>query len=206
MSVETIQFPVSPQTSNPEAKQAEAAPTAAKEPAQETPRIDPNERQSERLRKAEDILYRNTFWALGAGALMVPVADLLAASAVHLKQLKELAELYGVDFSEGLAKKLVGSLLMSLGGVGVGALAGSLIKLIPGVGTALGLFSQPAMVAASTRALGRVFIMHFESGGTFLDFDPRKMQDYFKGEFDKARQQVEQLKNEAAARVGHPKP
>jgi hypothetical protein len=28
--------------------------------------------------------------------------------------------------------------------------------------------------------------MHFESGGTFLDFDPAKAEAHFRAEFDKA--------------------
>jgi hypothetical protein len=32
---------------------------------------------------------------------------------------------------------------------------------------------------ASTYALGKVFIQHFESGGTFLDFDPEKVKEHF---------------------------
>ena len=27
--------------------------------------------------------------------------------------------------------------------------------------------------------MGKVFIQHFESGGTFLDFDPDKVRSYF---------------------------
>ncbi len=187
MSVEKIQFDVSPPGSPPQPATALVKAPAAKPPLD----------AAERHRQAEIILYNNTFWSLGAGALVVPGVDLLAASAVQLKQLKQLADLYEVKFSDGLAKKLVASLITSLGGVGLGALAGSAIKLIPGVGSTLGLFSQPVTVAACNRALGRVFILHFEAGGTLLDFEPRKMKDYFRGEFEKARHQVEHLKEKA---------
>ena len=188
MSVEKIQFDVSPPAS--EAKPASPADVKTETPPPARAPLEPDERH----RQAEGIIYRNTFWALGAGAIVIPGVDLLAASAVQLKQLKQLSELYGVKFSEGLAKKLISSLLASLGGVALGALAGSAIKLIPGVGSTLGLFSLPVMVAASTRALGRIFVMHFEAGGTLLDFGPRKVQDYFKSEFEKAKDQVEHLK------------
>ncbi len=202
MSVETIQFETAPQAPAAEAKDTAAPPAGTPEPAAEaaTPQIDTRER----LRQAETIVYRNTFWAMGAGAIGVPVADLVAASAVHLKQLRELATLYGVDFKDGLARKLVGAMLMSLGGVGVGALATSLLKLIPGIGTGLGMLSLPMALASSTHAIGQVFIMHFEAGGTLLDFDPLKMQAYFKSEFEKAQQHVSELKRKVASR-GEPK-
>ncbi|ATB33175.1 YcjF family protein [Melittangium boletus] len=187
MSVETIQFEAAPQASAAEVKA----------PAQEVagPVVDARER----LRQAETIVYRNTFWAMGAGAIGVPLIDLVAASAVHLKQLKQLADLYGVDFKEGLARKLVAAMLMSLGGVGVGTLATSLLKLIPGIGTGLGMLSLPMALASSTNAIGQVFIMHFEAGGTLLDFNPTRMQDYFKSEFEKAQRHVAELKRKATS-------
>jgi hypothetical protein len=33
---------------------------------------------------------------------------------------------------------------------------------------------------ASTYALGRIFIQHFNSGGTFLTFDAEKVQEHFR--------------------------
>jgi hypothetical protein len=45
----------------------------------------------------------------------------------------------------------------------------------------------PALALASTVAVGRVFLQHFEAGGTLLDFDPEKMKSYFEAEFNKAR-------------------
>jgi len=38
----------------------------------------------------------------------------------------------------------------------------------------------PGMAAAATYAMGRVFVMHFESGGTFLDLDPAKAEAHFR--------------------------
>jgi hypothetical protein len=46
---------------------------------------------------------------------------------------------------------------------------------------------MPAFGAAATYAVGQVFIQHFESGGTFLDFDPDKVREHFRQEFDRAR-------------------
>ncbi len=40
---------------------------------------------------------------------------------------------------------------------------------------------------ASTWALGKVFIQHFESGGTFLDFKPEEVKEYFKAQFVEGR-------------------
>jgi len=194
MSVETHKVETSTQSPTHEVKTTKE--TKKEQEARPPQPLLGSAESRERLRQAEAIIKRNTLWAVGAGALIFPVVDVLAASAVQLKMLKNLSDLYGVKFSEGIAKKLVSSLLMSLGGLAVGVGAASLIKLIPGVGSALGVLTFPLAVAAFTNALGRVFLMHFESGGTLLDFDPKKMQEHFKREFEKARLTVDQLRKE----------
>jgi ELWxxDGT repeat protein len=55
------------------------------------------------------------------------------------------------------------------------------------VGTYVGFVALPSTYAAVTYAIGRVFVTHFEAGGTFLDFDPNKTREYFKAEFEKAK-------------------
>ncbi len=151
-----------------------------------------------RVGRAEAIVRRNVLWSLGAGVVPFPVFDAIAIAGVQLKMLSELSELYGVKFSESIAKKLVGSLASSIGGVALGTAVGtSLVKLLPGVGTALGVVSVPLIGGAATHATGVVFIMHFEAGGTLLDFDPHKMRSHFRQEFEKAKQTVADMhKNE----------
>lgn len=168
--------------------------------ATETPQAPPPELNPEaRLSEADKIIHRNVLWALGAGVVPIPVADMVAVSAVQVKLLKELSELYGIAFRQDLAKKLIGSLLAGIGGVGVGMAIGmSLAKLIPVVGQAFGVLSVPVASGAFTHAIGRVFVMHFESGGTFLDFDPQRMREHFKREFEDAKDKVAQMKRSAA--------
>lgn len=148
----------------------------------------------ERLAAAEAILRRNVLWACGAGILPLPVFDMLAVTGIQIKTIKQLSNLYGISFREELAKKLVASLLTGVVGVGLGvALAASIAKLIPVVGTALGAVTVPVIAGALTHATGKVFIMHFEAGGTLLDFDAAAMRAHFKAEFDGAKEAVSRL-------------
>ena len=165
MSVET--FPVATPASPPtEAKQETKAPLVGSPEARE------------RQQRAEDIVRRHSLWALGTGAIVIPMLDSAVAAAVQLKMLKSLSDLYGVKFSEDLAKKVVSSLVM-------------------GVGAVLGALSAPLMASAFAHALGRVYLIHLESGGTLLDFDPKAMQERFQDEFEKSKQQAAQwLKKE----------
>jgi uncharacterized protein (DUF697 family) len=175
-----------------------AAPAAAA--SNEPPKAPPS-----RASQAQAIIRRDVLWSLGAGLVPLPILDIAAVTAVDLKMLKELSELYGVKFSEGIAKKIAYSLLSSVGVLGIGSMVcGSLSKLVPVVGQALGIISVPIVVGAFTHALGQVLLMHFEAGGTLLDFDPEAMRAFFKQEFEKAKQTVSELQTDAAKT--NPKP
>ncbi|MEZ5671856.1 MAG: hypothetical protein R3E08_05540 [Thiotrichaceae bacterium] len=43
------------------------------------------------------------------------------------------------------------------------------------------------MGGAATYAIDKVFVQHFESGGTFLDFDPEAVREHFAAEFAKGK-------------------
>ncbi|MDI1443591.1 DUF697 domain-containing protein [Polyangium sp. 6x1] len=147
--------------------------------------------------RAEAIIRRNVLWSLVGGVLPVPVVDVVAIKGVQLKMLKELADLYEVSFTRDIAKTLVGTLISSTGSVGVGATLGyGFVKLVPGVGTALGIISTSVVAGAATYALGKVFMMHFETGGTFLDFDAAAMRSHFWSELEKAKETVAKMQQE----------
>jgi uncharacterized protein (DUF697 family) len=63
----------------------------------------------------------------------------------------------------------------------------SVIKVIPLVGSLAGLVSLPLVASSATYALGKVFIKHFESGGTLLNFDPESTKKYFQEQFAEAK-------------------
>ncbi|MGK4008335.1 DUF697 domain-containing protein [Sorangium sp. So ce1036] len=147
--------------------------------------------------RAEAIIRRNVLWALVAGVLPVPVVDFVAIEGVQLKMLKELTDLYGVKFTQNIAKTLIGSLISSTLSVGMGATIGmGLVKFVPVIGTTLGMVSTPLMAGAATNALGKVFMMHFEAGGTLLNFDPNAMRSYFRSEFEKSKETVARMQQE----------
>ena len=58
----------------------------------------------------------------------------------------------------------------------------------------------PTFAAASTFALGRVFTKHFESGGTFLDFDLKKGKADYDAELEKAKEEAKAVAAEATSR------
>jgi uncharacterized protein (DUF697 family) len=133
------------------------------------------------------IVKRHALYSAAAGLVPLPVFDLAAISGIQVKMLKELADYYRIPYREDMGKALLTALI---GGIVPTKLtwgaAGSFIKGIPLVGPVLGIFTSPAFGSASTYAVGKVFIQHFASGGTFLDFDPEKVRDHFAREYQAA--------------------
>jgi len=62
---------------------------------------------------------------------------------------------------------------------------GSLMKGLPGVGTVVGALTMPVFSAGATYVIGKVFIQHFASGGTLLDFNPPDYREFIKSQQEK---------------------
>ncbi len=160
-----------------------------------------------RLRQVEGIVRRNVYWALGIGIIPFPIVDIVGLVGVELKMIKELSDVYGVKFTENTAKSIVTSLAVSVGSVGIAELiGGSLLKVIPAIGQIVGVVGVSVVSAAFTQALGSVFIMHFEAGGTLLSFKPDTMRDFFRKEFEKAKATVSNLRAETSEKEAARKP
>ena len=123
------------------------------------------------------------YWSLAAGVLPTMV-DLAGLAALHQKLIHRLANIYGVKYSDQLAKNAVSG-LVGVGLAGGGAtLLKSCLKLLPGIGLISGVASMSVMAGATTYALGRVFIQHFETGGTLLTFDADKIRAFYEEELN----------------------
>lgn len=151
-----------------------------------------------RAEQAHGIVRKNMYWALGLGFVPVPLLDLAAVTAVQVKMLKDLSDLYGVSFAEDRAKTAVASLVAGLGGLTVaGAVASSLVKVVPIFGQIVGFVGGPALAGALTLAVGNLFTMHYESGGTLLDMDPEKVREHFRKEFESAKETARSARNKS---------
>ena len=137
--------------------------------------------------QAREIVKKYTYWSMGAGLIPIPVADLAAVTAIQLKMISDLANQYKLKFSKDAGKALLGSLVGGGGTAAIGPAAASSAKGIPLIGQAAGALAMPAIAGATTYAVGKVFISHFESGGTLLNFDPEKVRAHYEQEKDKAK-------------------
>lgn len=150
------------------------------------------------LSKPERIIKNHVIISMGIGAIPIPLVDMAAITGTQLSMISKLANYYEVKFSTELGKSVLTSLLAAVGSqtLATGTL-GSAVKAIPVVGPVLGAVTYPAIAGATTYAVGNVFAKHFSEGGTLLDFKPAHMRDYFKEEFDKGKDTVNDIKRSA---------
>lgn len=180
------------------AKKTEAKQNSEEQSAPPPPETDVD--TGDRLERANDTVQRNVYWAMGAGVLPLPIVDLIATVGVQLKMLRELSTIYGIPYREGVAKKAITSLLVGIGGIGIGGFIGhSILKSIPVIGQSLGVVTAPVVSGMLTHAVGSTFVKHFEAGGSLNDFDAKKMRKYFREEYGRSKQVVEDMQERKQA-------
>jgi uncharacterized protein (DUF697 family) len=137
------------------------------------PALDPVDRSKQIISKYEK-------WAAGMGLVPLPLFDAVSIGAVQLKMVQEIAEAYGFKVKDHAVKTLLAGFLGAHASANLGfSLGTGIAKLVPGVGTVLGMAFTPAIALASTRAIGMIFSAHFASGGTLLNFDAKAAREQF---------------------------
>jgi uncharacterized protein (DUF697 family) len=140
----------------------------------------------------------------------VAVLDIAALVESQVALARSLARCYDVPFQELRAKSLILSLLAgSAPTLSVLALSSG-AKLMPGIGTLAGSGSIGVAGAATTHALGRVLVHHFEHGGTLLTLDLSRLRKRFRRELRRgwrvaAAAERSAQKDASAAGVGTPR-
>jgi uncharacterized protein (DUF697 family) len=152
------------------------------------PAVETNSTSSEtpenRAEHATKLVDRFAMWAGALGVIPVPVVDLVAVGALQLQMLRRLSQIYNVPFADNRGKALITSLAGAAVPMSSGLGAAQFLKAIPIVGSVIGALVTPTLAAGMTYAIGKVFIQHFESGGTLLDFNPPDYREFLKGQRD----------------------
>jgi uncharacterized protein (DUF697 family) len=149
---------------------------------------------SQQDEKAAKIIKKYILWSMGAGVIPIPFVDMAAVTGVQLKMIKDISGVYEQEFSEVRGKSIISALLGSIIPNSLaGSFLGSTFKLVPFIGLYAGSVSMAVFSGAATYAIGKVFVRHFASGGTFLDFNTENMRQYFKEEFEKGKIKVKEM-------------
>jgi uncharacterized protein (DUF697 family) len=155
---------------SPQAPAADARPSAPR----------PTAEDEQRLKAARKIVQYYRRWTIAMAAAPIPLADAALVSGVQIRMVIRLAKLYGVPFERVRVVSLVSALF---GGwtpytISTGV-AGAAARMAPGVGTVIGIATSVGTSTLATEAIGQMFIQHFEDGGTFLDFEPKRYRQRF---------------------------
>ncbi len=150
-----------------------------------------SEEASNKADEAASLVKRYMMGSLGLGLIPFPLIDLAGLTLIQLQLLAKLASLYEVDYSKQSGKSIIASLVGGSSSTLASAASTRLLyKFIPGPGWVANAVSVGVFAGASTYALGKVFVQHFESGGTFLTFDPKKVREYYAKQFARGTQEV----------------
>jgi uncharacterized protein (DUF697 family) len=156
-------------------------PTPEPEPAAAAPSV------AGRELLAHEVVKKHVAYAAVVGLVPLPVVNAAGVAGIEIKLLYDLAKLYDVPFRQDRVKSIVSSLIGGVLSTELGIGTAGLVKGWAVVGGALAFIAVPTFASAVTYAVGRVFIQHFESGGTFLNFDPEKVKAHFKAQFRQAK-------------------
>lgn len=137
--------------------------------------------------KIERTIRKHMLWAMGAGFIPLPLADLFSVGAIQLNLIRKLCKIYNIDFKEEEGKAIITSLTSSaLAKLG----ARTMIKIIPGIGSIVGGVTMSVLSGASTYAVGQTFRIHFDRGGTILDIDLSRLRKDYNETFEKGKEEA----------------
>src|SRR5690242_14851848 len=112
---------------------------------------------------ARRIVDRHKNYAAMGGLVPLPAANIASVTAVNLRMVKQLSELYGVPFQRDRTRSLIIALIAGAVPTGAGLAASStLMWIIPG-GLVWGLGAAALTAGALTRGIGLVFVDSFEA-------------------------------------------
>lgn len=121
--------------------------------------------EAARRRRARAIVERHANYSALGGFIPVPIANVAAITAVIMRMVRALSELYGVPYDRSRAHALVIGLMGGVMPTGLATVATSIVFFVPGYNL-IGLAVSSVTASAYSRRAGRMLIDHFESGAT----------------------------------------
>jgi uncharacterized protein (DUF697 family) len=141
------------------------SPTTLVRPASMGAAVDATGRRAQALKTVE----RHAVYAAVGGIIPVPIANVAGVTAVIVRMVKALSDLYGTPFERDRARAIVVGFMGGAMPTGLGAVTTSTLGyIVPGSGL-LGLAVSSVTAVACTRSIGRIFVEHFESGAGLHD-------------------------------------
>jgi len=141
-----------------------------------------------RRQKAQAIVSKYAAWSSAFGVMPIPFADIAGISGTQVAMVAALCTLYDVKFSESWVRTILSAIA---GGVAPWAVTSgvvtTLLKSVPGWGLGVGFLGMAGLSNLATRTIGKLFIEHFEAGGTLDDVDTDAMKETLSDEISKKK-------------------
>ncbi|WNJ17421.1 DUF697 domain-containing protein [Pontibacter sp. G13] len=147
------------------------------------------------IQTADETIRKYVLYSMGTSLIPVPVADLVATTAIQVEMVKALSREFNLEYREDVTRAIIGALTGNV----VARVGASLIKALPGVGTILGAVSSVTLTGAATFALGQVFVHHVQQGGSLHDFDADSYRRFYDEMYEEGKFRAKQWKEEADA-------
>lgn len=126
------------------------------------------------------IVHRYVAASAIAGLNPVPLLDVAVLGGVHISLIKDLTVYYGAEFSDHAARNILIAVAASLVPGAVGTVIGrKALRAMPFLVPGAGMLTMSAFSAAVSYGLGRVFVNHFETGGTLDSFNLENLHRAF---------------------------
>lgn len=138
--------------------------------------------------KVEKAIRDSVYASMGIGIVPLPLFNVAAVTGSNLNLARKLSDLYGVEFKEGVAKKII----IAMTGASAGVLASPIVETaligLPLIGLPLAIGTKPILNGTATYAIGRMFVTHFERGGSFIGANVDAMKEDFSAAYKNSRE------------------
>lgn len=139
-----------------------------------------NSKHKSRTTQVNNLVRNHSVVSAAMGVVPIPPLTMALILTNNLKMLHKLSSIYGVKFRKDVGKAAISSFLGGCGTVSIsGRVIWGLSTVLPMAAPVISVVTIPAFGASTTYAVGHLFIQHFESGGTFLTFDPEKVKGHY---------------------------
>jgi len=116
-----------------------------------------------RRARARSIVERHKAFAAVGGLFPLPIVNVAGVTAVILRMVKQLSDLYGVPFERDRTRSLIVGLVGGAVPTGLGTATASTLAFVLPAHALVGLGVSAISAGALTRGIGLVFLDHFES-------------------------------------------
>lgn len=144
---------------------------------------------------SESIIKKHMYWSVSAGLIPFPLIDIAAVSAIQTDMLKSLCDFYKVDYSQEKGKAWITALTAATLSSVLARTGASVVKVIPAVGTLVGMTSMAILSGASSYAVGNVFVNHFEEGGTLYNFNTDNFKKFYQEKLEEGKELAKKMKD-----------